>query len=103
MHVSLVHVSDEILEQEYRRRYLQDQSTANHSFNKDEYYAHALTYDPRARNDSAASTPTWFTPAIPRMQAAVVAGTTMMAMTTVVHQVAGPVEGSTLPAQVALL
>jgi len=33
-------------------------------------YALLSAQDPPARNDSAASTPTWFTPAIPRMQAA---------------------------------
>jgi len=37
MHVALDQVSDEVLEQEYRRRYLHGQSTANRSFNRDEY------------------------------------------------------------------
>jgi len=89
MHVALDQVSDEVLEQKYRCRYLHSQS-ANRSFNRDEYYARALANDPPARSDSAASTPTWFPPVIPRMQAAeaaVVAVRTMMAMIVVVHQV----------------
>ena len=35
MHVALDQVSDEALDQEYRRWYLHGQSTANRSFNKD--------------------------------------------------------------------
>ena len=62
VHVSLDQAIDEILEQEYRRRYIHGRSTANRSFNKDEYYARALSKDPPACSDSAASTPTWFTP-----------------------------------------
>jgi len=69
-HVALDQVSDKAFEQEYRRRYLHGRSSTNRSFNQDEYYKHALSNDPPARSDSAATTPTWFTPAIPRMQAA---------------------------------
>ena len=63
-------LSDQAFDEEYRRRYMRSQSSMTHPFNQDESYQPTLTNNPPARCDSVASTPTWFTTTIPRMQAA---------------------------------
>jgi len=70
MHVALDQLSDQAFEEEYRRRYMSGRSAMNSSFNQDMCYKQALANDRPARSNSAATTPTCFTPAIPLIQAA---------------------------------
>jgi len=67
---ALEHMSDQAVDEEYRRRFMRSQSSMTRQFSQDEYYQRALSSDPPVRSESTGSTPTYYTPAIPRMQAA---------------------------------
>ena len=62
-------MSGQVVDEKYRCRFMRSQSAMTRPFNQNEYYQRALS-DPPVRSESTGSTPTWFTPAIPRMQAA---------------------------------
>ena len=63
-------MSDQAADEEYRRRFMRSQSSMTRPFNQNEYYQRALSSDPPVRNESTGSTPSYYTPTIPRMQAA---------------------------------
>jgi len=66
---ALEHMSDQAVDEEYRRRFMRSQSSMTRQFSQDEYYQRALSSDPPVRSESTGSTPTYYTPSIPRMQA----------------------------------
>jgi len=63
-------LSDQAVDEEYRRRFMRSQSSMTRPFSQDEFYQRALSSDPPVRSDSTGSTPSYYTPSIPRMQAA---------------------------------
>jgi len=67
---ALDQLSDQAIDEEYRRRFMRSRSSMTRPFNQNEYYQRASSSDPPARSESTGSTPTWFTPAVPRLQAA---------------------------------
>jgi len=66
---ALEHMSDQAIDEEYRRRFMRSQSSMTRPFSQNEYYQRALSSDPPVRSESTGSTPTYYTPSIPRMQA----------------------------------
>jgi len=67
---ALEHMSDQAVDEEYRRRFLRSQSSMTRPFNQNECYQRVLSSDPPVRSESTGSTPSYYTPSIPRMQAA---------------------------------